>query len=319
MGFSYSRRVYVNKKYVGDIEIGSKLKLRYLKILVAETALLATLFLGNSFLPQLVYSSTKTASPLSYQGDVAGTSVVVQNEPTSAFSTPTVAPTETPVPSPTAIPTPTIIKLPKDSYTIAVFGDSMVDTMGERLEYLEHSLKRKYPATNFNLYNYGKGAQHVEDGLARFYSQFDYQDRHYPPISQIKPDIIILGSFAYNPFFPYDRNRHWLGLARLIDEARTLTPNVYLLDEIRPLRSDFGHGPNGVNWDESTSLEHSGRIIEQLENAIGLSKSKDVSLIDAFNPSLGDKKYVNPSDGIHPSVAGHEFTADLIASTIKLL
>src|SRR5690348_4660393 len=48
-------------------------------------------------------------------------------------------PTDTPTPSPTLAPTPTSspsakLKLSKKTYSIALFGDSMIDTMGENLE-----------------------------------------------------------------------------------------------------------------------------------------------------------------------------------------
>lgn len=233
----------------------------------------------------------------------------------SPSPTPTIVPTATPTAAPT-IPPPPLLR--KNSYSIAVFGDSMVDTMGERLEYLEHSLKRKYPNVNFTLYNFGKGSENVEMGLARLNSRLDYQDRHYPSIVEVKPDIVIVGSFAYNPFSPYDRDRHWIGLTKLVQQVQTVSPNVYMLAEIAPLRSNFGKGPMGVNYDTDTAFTHSGRIVEQLENAVGLSKTLGVPLIDVFDASKGHPEYTNPSDGIHPSVSGHEFTADIIANTIQL-
>lgn len=228
----------------------------------------------------------------------------------------------TPSPTPTSEPTPTVNQslktAKKSSYSIAVYGDSMVDTMGERLEYLEHSLKKIYPNVNFTLYNYGKGSENVEMGLNRWNNKLDYQDRHYPSIVDLKPDIIVMGSFAYNPFSPYIRDRHWVGLTKTIEAAKIITPNVYVLAEINPLRKTFGKGPNGVNWEESTAYEHSGHIVEQLENAVGLARTLNVPLIDVFHQSIGVSGLNNSGDGIHASVAGHEFTADIIAKTIDL-
>lgn len=251
-----------------------------------------------------------------------------QTEITSTIPSPTLIPTIPPTLtiSPTDIPTPTITPKPaqtiksakKNSYSIAIYGDSMIDTMGERCEYLEHSLKRLYPNVNFTLYNYGKGSENVEMGLNRWNNRLDYQDRHFPSITELKPDIIILGSFAYNPFSPYNRDRHWVGLTKLIETARSITPSVYQLAEIVPLRKNFGKGPNGVNWEESTAYEHSGHIVEQLENAVSLSRNLNVPLIDVFHSSIGVGGLNNAGDGIHASVAGHEFTADIIAKTINL-
>lgn len=281
------------------------------------------LLFASTFFPTFsnATSNKLAQTPIDNQEQVLGETAP---EITSVLSTtPTVTPTPSLIPTvePTAVPTETPIPSKphsKNSYSIAVYGDSMVDTMGERLEYLEHSLKRLYPSVNFTLYNYGIGAQHVETGLGRWNSRLDYQDRHYPSIVDVRPDIIVLGSFAYNPFSPYERDRHWVGLTKLIETAKSVTSNVYVLAEIAPLRSNFGKGPNGVNWDENTAYTHSGRIIEQLENAVGLGRTLNVPVIDAFHASGGNATYVNPSDGIHPSVSGHEFTADMIAKTINL-
>lgn len=229
-----------------------------------------------------------------------------------------------PSPTPTPVPTPVVVqqvqekKYRKNQYSIVIYGDSMVDTMGERLEYLEGSLKKLYPQINFQLYNFGIGSENVEMGMNRWNNDFNYQDRHYQAVSQIKPDIIVLGSFSYNPFFPYDLNRHWLGLSRLIYLAQSTTSRVYLLAEISPLRKSFGSGPNGVNWDQNASILHSGKIIEQLESTIKLGKVLKIPVIDVYEKSGGSSLYVNPSDGIHPSVLGQQFTADLIALMIQL-
>ena len=227
---------------------------------------------------------------------------------------------DTPTPTPmTILPTPA-----KHSYKIAVFGDSMVDTMGEVLEYLEHSLKKKYPNTEFTLYNYGQGGQNVEEGKARFLNDFNYSDRHYPSLVAVQPDILIIASFAYNPFSPHDPAKHKKLLTQLVKQAKNVSGQVYMLVEIAPLRGTFGKGPGGVNWDPDTAYEHSQNIMDNLENALQVSKILKVPVIDVYSRSWipGSKdvepKYVNPNDGIHPSVLGHEFTADIISSTIQL-
>lgn len=293
----------------------------YLIIVKIELLILPIVLLISTFMFYPMFSNAKSnklaQSPISNQ-QVLGTATEVVPSPT-AFVIPSATPTL--IPSPTQEPTPTQVPskpYSKNSYSIAVYGDSMVDTMGERLEYLEHSLKRLYPSVNFTLYNYGKGSENVEMGFDRWNNRLDYKDRHYQSIAEVRPDIIVIGSFAYNPFFPYERDRHWVGLTKLIEIAKSVTPNVYILAEIAPLRSNFGKGPNGVNWDEQTAYIHSGHIIEQLENAVGLAKTLSVPLIDVFHASGGNTSYTNSSDGIHPSVAGHEFTANMIANAISL-
>ena len=112
------------------------------------------------------------------------------NNTQQAESSPKTQLSQSSSPKPTSSPSPAP-KLSKSTYTIALFGDSMIDTMGENLDYLDKALKAKYPQTNFQLYNYGIGSQNVEEGLARFENNFSYQSRNYPPIGQIKPDVII--------------------------------------------------------------------------------------------------------------------------------
>lgn len=211
----------------------------------------------------------------------------------------------------------------KTSYTIAAFGDSMVETMGENLDYLDKSLKGKYPDTNFKLYNYGIGSQNVVEGLARFHNPFSYKTRNYPPIDKINADIIIISSFGYNPLSPYDRDKHWLNLKNLVLEARKTGAKAYILAEIAPLKSGFGKGPGGIDWTDEMIKVQVEHIIEQLDNAVGLADNLKVPLINAYAQSKVDGKYGNPiyvgtHDGIHPSIEGEIFMADIISSVIKL-
>ena len=238
-----------------------------------------------------------------------------------------IAPTLYNTPTPTLTPTPTItptpfVSLRKASYTIAIFGDSMVDTMGDNLEYLEKSLSNKYPTTKFRLYNYGIGGQNIEQGLARFDGEFDNKTRKYPAIGTIDPDVIIIGSFAYNPFSPHDRNKHYTLLSELVKKAKNITPRVYLLAEITPLKIGFGKGKNGVNWPQEMSYQQVLHILEQLDNAVNISILEDVELINAYYKSridgvFGSPYYVNPDDGIHPSAPGHAFMANLISESLE--
>lgn len=224
--------------------------------------------------------------------------------------------------APTFTPTPSPVVLSKSSYSIAIFGDSMVDTMGENLEYLQKILSSKYPNTAFKLYNYGIGGQNIEQGLARFESSFTNRERNFPPIPALNPDILIIGSFAYNPFSTHDRNKHYLLLRELLAKAKQMPSDIYLLAEIAPLKNGFGVGKNGVNMPADVAYEQALHIIEQLDDAENLSAAENTPLINAYYVSkidgkFGDPYYVNGDDGIHPSVAGHALTAQLIAVKIR--
>lgn len=238
---------------------------------------------------------------------------LLPEQPTPAYTIITATPTQ----AQRAITS--YISTNKPSYKIAVIGDSFVDTMGDYLPYLDHALQRRYPRTFFDMYNYGIGGQGINQGLARFSSPYHYNGRNYPAIPDLHPDIIVVASFAYNPLNPYERDRHWIMLDELVKNAKSVTPNVYVLSEIAPLIHDFGRG--SINWDHPEI--HVSHIIDGLENAEGIAKAEHVTLIDAFAKSQvnssheGKREYINAGDNIHPSLAGHEFMANLMAQLIR--
>lgn len=306
--------VYVDEKKLQQADKKESSNRRRIITLQIFAIISITLFIFTSFYKP--HASVQKKIIVENTGTVQGVAITSSPTPTPTI----VAPTEriyTPEPSPT-------IAARKDEYTIAIIGDSMVDTMGEKLEYLEHALAKKYPATKFKLFNYGVGSQNVEQGMERFNKPLAYKNRNYPSLPELKPDILIVASFGYNPLSPFDRDAHWLKLAEMIQAGRRISKQVYVLAEIAPLSHDFGKGPHGVNWDQKSREEQAEKINEQLQNAIGLARSLNAPFIDTYHPSIidgrqeGDKKYVNPDDGIHPSVEGHEFMADKIAETIKL-
>lgn len=228
-----------------------------------------------------------------------------------------------PTPTPSPLPSEASAKDGKSSYTIAAIGDSMVDTMGENLPYLAETLSSLYPQTKFHLYNYGIGSQNAAEGLSRFDKPYTNNTRSYPPLPSLAPDIIIVGSFSYNPFSPHNPDEHWLKLTELVKRAQTVTPRVYLLSEIAPLSIGFGRGPGGPNWPPQDSYQQAVKISEQLENTVSLAKNLNVELINAFEASKKDERfgenfYVSGHDGIHPSVEGHYLMAQLIAGALKL-
>ena len=211
----------------------------------------------------------------------------------------------------------------KQSYTIALFGDSMIETMGDSGEYLKEELIKKYPNTHFVIYNYGIGSENVEEAIQRLEEPYNEGTKHYPPLKELSPDILLLGSFAYNPLTTGNPDLYWSKLAEMISEVKKITQNVYLLVEIGPLYYGFGTGPGGVNWPEDRAREQSQKIKRNLENAIGLARITDTNLIDTYTPSLKesgivDSKYVSTHDHIHPSIEGHKFMAKIIADTLKL-
>lgn len=293
------------------------------------SAVLLILVFGGLFIFFRAYFTSKPESPIITEQKTLGESkaiIVVSPSPASSKTktSTSAAAVYSPSLSPTAKPSPSAKPSPgKPSYVIAVFGDSMVDTMGENLDYLDKSLKITYPNTKFNLYNYGIGSQNVIEGNNRFQTPFSYKTRNYPAIDQIGADIIIISTFAYNPLSPYDKVAYLDSLRELISKAKNTKAQVYLFAEIAPLQDGFGKGVGGVNWDKEKTDTHVGYILSNLEGAINLASQTKTPLINAFAKSqvdgkYGNKTYVGTHDGIHPSIEGEVFMADLIAQTLKL-
>lgn len=235
-----------------------------------------------------------------------------------------IVPTFTPtaIQTSTPIPTNSILDLPKDTYTIALYGDSMIDTMGEKLEILQKELYRSYPKTTFKLYNYGIGAQNIEDGVLRFGNSFSNKERVYASITTINPDIIILGTFAYNLFVPHDLEKYKREVGTLIQKAKNVSSQVYLLAEIAPKKTGFGQGEFGVNWPENQAYQQAVIIIDQIKAAVMLANLAGIPVINAYQESLftdgfGNPIYVRQEDGIHPSFAGHVLMAKEIISIVS--
>lgn len=207
--------------------------------------------------------------------------------------------------------------------SIAIVGDSMVDTMGTNLPYLQLELSKVYPATVFTLLNYGIGSTNIDTGLDRLQHAYSYQDRAYPPITTVKPDVAIIESFAYNPLPLSDDNlaHHANMLTQMIQTLQAQSSSkVMLLATITPNSDQFGLGPGGVNWDSEAQTRQTDAINAYLKNTFQVAKTLKIPIIDAYYPSqdlLGNGllNYISAHDHIHPSVAGHEFIAKRIVET----
>src|SRR3989339_1905809 len=112
-----------------------------------------------------------------------------------------------PTPTPTLIPSPQILGINQELSAIggeelfvslALLGDSMIDTLSSDI--IQNSLKKLFPSVKFNIYNYGYGATNIESGLLRLTQKSTYLSADYPPILDLKPDLIVVESFAYNNF-----------------------------------------------------------------------------------------------------------------------
>lgn len=208
--------------------------------------------------------------------------------------------------------------------TVAVVGDSMTDLMKPGLPYLKTELKKHYPQAHFSLFNYGVGADNIENGMARIKGSYDYQGRSYSPLIETNPDIVVIESFAYNPF-PEEDNlllRHWQDLQDFVNYIKSSTEaDIIILATIAPTKEKFGQGPNGVNWPIETAYQHAEKINSLLDNTVRFAQSKNLPLVDIYHQTLldngeGNPKYINSNDHIHQNEAGNQLIAKHLADKI---
>ncbi len=232
-------------------------------------------------------------------------------------STSRVEPTITPT-----IPPPLPQSNNKNSYTIAVLGDSMVQTLGEEMWHLKTALKQYYPLAKFNLLNYGDPATDAEFGLFRLTNDFDQMGIRYPSLLSQHPDIIVIESFAYNPWGDQqnDIDRHWLTIAKMINAIKAVSPQtkIVLTATIAPNANVFGDGV--LNWDADGKLTKTNTIKKYLENIINFATSEGYPLADTYHASLGSDgngllQYMS-GDHLHPSGPGGRLFSQKIADTI---
>lgn len=222
-------------------------------------------------------------------------------------------------------PSPVSKQTRKNHYTVAVLGDSMVDTMGPGVPALESQLKTLFPSTSFTILNYGVGGTNIDYGLERLTSDYTYLGNAIPSLVSQQPDIVVVESFGYNPY-SYDEgalDRHWLAMASIVDRLKTYLPGVKIViaATIAPNSRLFGDGAPGQYFDAIAKVQKTTTIKAYLENTVAFAKGERLPLADAYHPSLdgsGDGKeiYINPGDHIHYSDAGRQFFANVVANAI---
>lgn len=211
----------------------------------------------------------------------------------------------------------------KDFFTIAVIGDSMVDTLGPDIGGLSKKLQRTYAGVFFDVRNYGVGATNIDFGITRLTSDYDYLGEHKSSVISQKPDVVVIESFGYNPY-PFDDgaiDKHWLGLATMVDIIKNNLPEakIVIAATIAPNREVFGDGV--LDWDAEGKSRKVEEIKRYIENAVRFAGSQNLPLADIYHPSLqsdgnGKLAYINPGDHIHYSVAGIDLFGRILAQTI---
>ena len=216
-------------------------------------------------------------------------------------------------------------KTKKPHNTIAFLGDSMIDTLGSDLRLVHDELVRVYPEGTFTLLNYGVGGENIVSGLERVTRDTVYLGVGRPALISTHPDIVVIESFAYNPF-AFDigaLEQHWLSLSYIIDALKSNLPEtkIVLAATIAPNSKVFGDGAPSLAFSLQDKLERTETIKRYLENTIRFAKSEGIPLADSYHPSVdstgeGKLLYINPGDHIHYSDLGRQLFARTVVDAI---
>ncbi len=282
------------------------------------------------FFPAPTSAVENQTIPLFYQ-IISAYKTSVYTPPSSNISPGQVLGTQSsPLPSPinpaTAGPTTKPQNIGGDGQivTIAVLGDSMIDSLGSGIPDLEISLAQYFPQKKFNIINYGVGASDLEYALYRLKNNYRYLDTVHPSLLSLKPDIIVVESFAYNNFGNTQNgfDRQWLALGAITTEIKTNLPTtkIILASTIAPESSHFAVG-SGTTYTAMEKIEKTKTIKLYQKNLLNFAASQKFPLADAFTPSLnsqneGLSQLINDQDHLHPSALGSQFFCDTLAKTI---
>ncbi len=274
-------------------------------------------------LPDNALQPRATANPTVSFGNLMNNTPQAANEVLGASTEITPTPTLTPMPTPT--PTPITSHAAKSHYTIALLGDSMIDTLGPDAPQLKDKLHELFPATTFTILNFGVGGTNIDYGLQRLTNAYTYLGKNVPSVISTNPDVVVVESFGYNPY-PYDAgalDRHWLQLAVIVQTLKTDLPGVKIIiaATIAPNSQVFGDGAAGLSFSATDKIQRTTVIKGYLDSTVKFAYSQHLPLADVYHASLdgngdGIRAYINPGDHIHYSDAGRSLFAQILAGTI---
>ncbi|KKR50636.1 MAG: hypothetical protein UT84_C0009G0023 [Candidatus Curtissbacteria bacterium GW2011_GWA1_40_16] len=206
--------------------------------------------------------------------------------------------------------------------TIAVLGDSMVDTLGPEVPDLKTALQAKLPNTKLTVINHGVGASNIDYGITRLTNDYTYLSEARSSVLSTKPDILVIESFAYNHWEnnQSDINRHWLTMANLVKLVKSGSPKTKIVfaSTVAPFCPTYTDGSANLAPDQKYIQCQTVKVY--LQNTVNFATSEKYPLADVFHASLsgtdGNPKYINSGDHIHPSDEGKSLFAKIVAETI---
>lgn len=211
-----------------------------------------------------------------------------------------------------------------DLITIAVLGDSMIDTLGPNIPQLQKALTQYYPHKKIKILNYGASATTIEYALFRLTNNYQYLGKTVPSLISQNPDVVVIESFAYNNFgnnqTGFDKQSGFLNNIITTIHDKLPKANILLTSTFAPNSLIFTNGSQNTPLNALEKVERTTTIKNYLENFITYAKNKHLPYADAYHPSLiqneGNRDFINSKDNIHPSVYGGEFFCDTLAKAL---
>lgn len=210
----------------------------------------------------------------------------------------------------------------KDSYTLIIIGDSMVDVMGENFDSLRDSLKAHYPNTTFGIFNYGFGSTTLESLMDRLTTVTENEGNKYSPVLSRQFDIIIIESFGHNPLIKNGLESGLIQQEKILSEAVNRISNehqnslIIFLATIGANSEKYADGIKSMKNNNSTEMAEIRNTF--IENHIKFAEEHNIPIIDVYNNTLNEsgttaEKYIDPDSWIHPSDTGIDYISQTIA------
>lgn len=213
---------------------------------------------------------------------------------------------------------------PAKSYTIALVGDSMTESLGTA-DPLRDALKSYYPDKGFGILNFGIGSTSILSVPDRLKSESKKGSDTLPSILATRPEIILLESFGNNPLsdMPLDEGlkKQTETLNQILKIIRENNPDTVLVfvATIAPSKAKYADGV--VDLSPGQREKWAEERIAYINNHIEFAKSHKIPVINIYERSLDDKgdadiTYLSTQDFIHPSALGIQLISQQIADYI---
>jgi hypothetical protein len=225
--------------------------------------------------------------------------------------------------------TPPLIEK-KAVYKLVMIGDSMTAALGPHGGPLSDEMNTLYKerATSpqriiIDNYAISSNILAVNEELTKQKTISEYT---FPPLLSTDFDIILIESYGYNPLSQFGLSeglkKQSLALDALMTTLITTHPHslIIFVATIAPNRAIYAQ-----KTQPNTSAQNRDKLADEriayLKNHIDYATTHHIPLINIYEKSLtaagdGDKKYINPTDDIHPSFAGVDFISHGIATFI---